>query len=153
MLAQRIQKLLDINKRTATDLAVFVGVSPQAAHGWLAGSEPRGYRKERIAAFFGLTRQELEYAPVLSLNHIPKRLSATDASPAFSEQAADLMIEKSLHGMQRSMEYRQGMRDKILELISGQALKQPFQAGSCFADAYEAGISHAERLFSESEST
>lgn len=150
MLSERIQALLSINRRTATDLALYCGVTPQAAHGWLTGAEPRAHRKEVIAAFFGISRQALEYAPLLSLNHFHNKVDGSYVTPEVSEQAADMMIAKALDGNPpRSVEYRQGMRDMAIQILSGKTLKLPFQMGSCQADAYLAGGAHAEELFSE----
>lgn len=152
MLAQRIQKLLDYHNRTATDLALYCGVTPQAVHGWLKGSEPRGTKKALIAEFFGITRQQLEFAAVLSLNHLATRSPTSHISPEVSEQAAQLMIAKALNGDRpRSVEFRQGMKAEIVRLLSGRHANCPFEAGTCTADAYMAGVAHAGIIFPELE--
>lgn len=152
MLAQRIQKLLDYHRKTATELATHCGVSPQAAHGWLSGSEPRPERKELIASFFGITRQQLEFSSVFSLNHLATRAHKGHARPEVTEQAAQLMITKALLGnTPRSVEFRQGMHDEIVRLLAGIPVLCPFEIGTCWADAYMAGVAYAGIKFPELE--
>jgi hypothetical protein len=152
MLAHRIQSLLEYHRRTATDLAIHCGVTPQAAHGWLSGSEPRAERKELIASFFGITRQQLEFSAVLSLNHLALKTPANQVSPEVSEQAAQLMITKALSGSTpRSVEFRQGMQAEIVRVLSGIPVRCPFEFGTCWADAFMAGVAYAGVNFPELE--
>jgi SOS-response transcriptional repressor LexA len=59
-LGQQIAALLEAQNKTASDLARYVDVTPQAVGHWLRGdSEPIGKRRRAIAGFFGLTEEEL----------------------------------------------------------------------------------------------
>jgi phage repressor protein C with HTH and peptisase S24 domain len=62
-MATRIeQQLLKKNGGNQSELARFVGVTPQAVQKWIAGdSEPRGQNLERAALFLGVTPAMLKF--------------------------------------------------------------------------------------------
>lgn len=147
MISEKIRARLDMKDNNASDLARYCGVSPQAANQWVKGDvEPRRKYKELIAAFFGITIQELEYGPVLSLTPLQRRQQPKIANPKVSAQVADLMVASELERSQKSIEYRQGMRDMIVAHLSKSELLFPFQSGTCQADAFAAGADHGQRL-------
>ncbi len=155
MIGPRIQELLDAQGSNAAELARHCGVSQTAAHKWIDGAEPRRKRKEAIAAFFGISLQEFEYGPVLSLVPIvgqkAKKSHAT-LDIATSEQAAEIMIFSELNTCApKSAEYRQGMLDAVIFRLSGFTRKTTFQIGTAQLDAYNAGAFHGENLINRIE--
>lgn len=111
---------------------------------------PKQKRKEQIAAFFGMSTQELEYSQVLSLSPVA-RTAIFDAAPPslkLCEQAAKLMIETELAKQPRSTEFAQGMRDRIIALLAHIEINPPFNQGTCQADAYDAGRIHGGAIIS-----
>lgn len=148
MIGERIRIRLKSANSNASDLARHCGVSPQAANQWLKDQvEPRRKYKELIANFFGITPQELEYGPVLSLtpSHRSRvRVKAND--PKVSNQVADLILAGEAELSLKSSEYRQGTRDRILSILSKVDRPNPHEVGTCQADAYNAGQEHGQRL-------
>lgn len=56
--------LLERNGGNQSEMARFVGVTPQAVQKWLAGvTEPRGKNLELAAEFLGITPAELKFGP------------------------------------------------------------------------------------------
>lgn len=139
-IATRIAILLEDDPacRNVSDMARHCGVSAQAAHQWVKGaSEPKGDRREFIAAFFGLSRQELEFGEIYSRR-----------KPAFvSGKTAQSMIEKAMQSAPKSQEYVEGMRDWLTESPFKRAAK--YAPGTCQADAYDAGKTHALKLLAQ----
>lgn len=147
MIGDRIRDLLKAKSRNASDLARFCEVSPQAANQWVKNEAlPRGKRIDQIAAFFGITPQELEYAPVLSLLPIPRHQPGAMPTEVTSRQTAELIIATELSNTPRSVEYTQGLRDRIVFKLSGIPAISSFVPGTCQADAYEAGQMRGECL-------
>jgi phage repressor protein C with HTH and peptisase S24 domain len=66
-MASRIEKLLaDKNGGNQSEMARFIGVSPQAVQKWIAGgSEPRGRNLELAAEFLGVTPAHLKFGIVM----------------------------------------------------------------------------------------
>lgn len=153
MIGQKIRSRLERNDANASDLARYCGVSPQAAAQWLNDvAEPRRKYKARIAEFFNITVQELEYGAVLSLTPLPRsKIKVSARASKVSDQVADLMIGTELEAIQKSQEYRRGMRDRIIARLSESEIKAPFQIGTCQADAYMAGCEHGQRLIDKIE--
>ncbi len=144
----RIKMLLDLHYKVPQDLATYCKVSHTAAHNWINGAEPRPVKKQAIAAFFNVTVQDLEYAPILSLSPILRTSNSgvrTTLDRIMSEQTADMLIFQELNTCApKSNEYRLGMRDYVVARLSGTELPTRFQSGSVQSDAYNAGTSHAE---------
>lgn len=63
-MAERIARALQAkNNGNQSEMARYVGVSPQAVQKWIAGSsEPRGKNLRKAAEFLGVTPAELQYA-------------------------------------------------------------------------------------------
>lgn len=148
MLANRIRQLLAENRQHVSDLAKHTGVTAQAAYKWLNGSEPRPKQKSLIASFFGLTLQELEYGPLVSLAPLAstiRRLSGK-LDPGIADGTISLMIESELNGTQRSPEYQLGMRHALVLRLCSVRHEPPYQGGTCQLDAYDSGIKHGLQL-------
>ena len=66
-MATRIEKLLaDKNGGNQSEMARYIGVSPQAVQKWVAGeSEPRGKNLDLAAEFLGVTPAHLKFGIVL----------------------------------------------------------------------------------------
>lgn len=66
-MATRIEKLLaDRNGGNQSEMARYVGVSPQAVQKWVAGeSEPRGKNLDLAAQFLGVTPAHLKFGVVM----------------------------------------------------------------------------------------
>lgn len=66
-MASRIEKLLaDKNGGNQSEMARFIGVSPQAVQKWIAGgSEPRGRNLDLAAEFLGVTPAHLKFGIVM----------------------------------------------------------------------------------------
>jgi len=66
-MASRIEKLLaDKNGGNQSEMARFIGVSPQAVQKWVAGdSEPRGKNLDLAAEFLGVTPAHLKFGIVM----------------------------------------------------------------------------------------
>lgn len=151
MIGERIRSLLEAQQKKPADLAEWCEVTVQAVHLWLNGAEPKTSRREQIAAFFNITAQELEYAPLLSLTVTRTTNTATSTS---SEQVAAVMIASATSNVARSPEYKKGMRDRIVSSLTKLPIASSFSIGTCQADAYIAGCEHADRLLnSDSEIT
>jgi transcriptional regulator with XRE-family HTH domain len=144
MIGEKIRIRLERNNSNASELARYCEVSPQAAAQWINDlAEPRRHKKELIARFFGITTQELEYGPVLSLTPLPRK---SRISLIASREAAELMIDAELGSTLKSFEYYEGMRDRIISNLSESQIEPPYAIGSCQADAYNAGCEHGQRL-------
>lgn len=155
MLAERIRQLLKENRQSVTDLARHTGVSAQAAHKWLSGvNEPRGRHKGSIATFFGMTLQELEYGPLVSLAPIASTLRRLSGKldPAIADSTASLLIESEINGTSRSPEYQLGMRHGVILRLCSVKHDAPYQPGTCQLDAYESGIQHGLNLIDRLQS-
>lgn len=155
MLSDRIRQLLIANSKNASDLARYVDVTPQAAAKWLSGAEPRPKVKEKIARFFGLTPQELEYGNLLALSSPRPEATKINAtlSRTLAEHTADSMIDQELkHSGAKSPEYIEGMRNFLLFRLSGIHIPSSYRPGTCQADAYEAGYAHGRILLEASNS-
>lgn len=151
MLGTRLRSLLESSDKNASELARYCDVSAQSAHNWLNNKVyPRPEKKALIAEFFGITPQELEYTQVLSLTPMARTTLFDAVTPtiAVCEQAANLVIVTELAKHPRSSEYVQGMRQKIVSLLTHTEINHSFISGTCQADAYEAGCLHAERIIS-----
>lgn len=66
-MATRIEKLLaDKNGGNQSEMARFIGVSPQAVQKWVAGdSEPRGKNLDLAAEFLGVTPAHLKFGIIM----------------------------------------------------------------------------------------
>lgn len=149
MIGKRIEVLIDANRRDVAELAAYCEVSGTAAYNWISGkSVPRPAKIEKIASFFSITAQELQYGPILTLSVAPRQLGKTPSKLdlAMSEHAADLMITDELASEAKSAEFRLGMRDMLVYNLSGIRQVKMYQTGTCEADAYDAGNSYAETL-------
>lgn len=152
MLGNRIQALLGHHKQPVRALADHCGVSEQTVYNWLKDdAQPRDGRKKEIAAFFGITPQDLEYGPVLSLVRLPVgRFGNGKLSADVAEKTADLIMSGELNSLPpKSVEYMEGMRNRIILKLSGKITKPVYKSGTCQLDAYEAGYVHGEKLISE----
>lgn len=149
----RIRILLQHSNRTASQLARHCQVSAQAACNWIKpghASKPRDEKLDLIAEFFGISRQQLEYGPILSISSadIPVK-NVGNLNVKMSTSAAEMMISKELDGSPRSAEFKIGMRDRIVHKLSGVNAHSDFRAGTCQYDAYMAGRAHAETIISK----
>lgn len=62
-ISKNIAALLRLTGKSQSELARFLDVSPQAVAQWVHpdGTSPRGANKVQVAAFFGVSPQDLEY--------------------------------------------------------------------------------------------
>lgn len=146
----RIRVLLQHNNRSASQLARYCQVSPQAALNWIkegSASKPRESHLDAIAEFFGISRKELEYGSLLCLGSIdiPKK-NIGNLNVNMAHRAAELMISREIDSSIRSPEFKAGMLDRIVHKLSGMNTVASFKAGTCQYDAYMAGRSHAENI-------
>lgn len=148
----RIKVLLQQRKQTPSHLARFCGVSAQAALNWVDeehGCNPREKHLDQIAEFFGITRQQLEYGPLLCISapEIPTK-NVGNLNLKMSISTAEILITKELDGVSKSQEFRLGMLDRIVHKLSGVSRPNQFRQGTCQYDAYMAGVSYAEVIVS-----
>jgi phage repressor protein C with HTH and peptisase S24 domain len=82
-MANRIERYLaEKNGGNQSEMARFVGVSPQAVQKWVAGlAEPRGKNLDLAAEFLGVTASELKFGRDAAPNS-PALLSEVDDGPA-----------------------------------------------------------------------
>lgn len=145
MIDGRIKTLLEVKGRNISELTRHCGVSLTTGYGWLSGAEPRKERKAKIATFFDISVQELEYGSMLSLTPLGTNVKA-GVDIAASVQAADMMILAEFDRSPKSAEFKNGMRDYIVFRLSGTPKLSPYSPGTCQADAYDAGRLHGTRL-------
>lgn len=148
----RIKVLLQHRKKSASQLARFCNVSVQATLNWIDpehGCNPREKHLDAIAEFFGITRQQLEYGPLLCISppEIPVE-HVGNLNLKISISTAELLISKELDGVAKSQEFRLGMLDRIVHKLSGVTRPCLFRTGTCQYDAYMAGSTHAEYIVS-----
>lgn len=55
-----------------------------------------------------------------------------------------VMANRFRIGSPRSQEYRQGFRDRLVQLRDGGRVESRWAGGTCQADAWYAGLNHAE---------
>lgn len=148
MFHHQLQQYLTAQERHVPQLAAYCDVSEQAAYRWVSGkAEPRPKMKARIAEFFGISQQKLEYGPVLSLDAIGPDTAPLNSDPDSAVQAAQLIVAAELSICQpKSQEYRQGMLDFVIYKLSGQDSPLRFLEGTCQFEAYQAGYDHSEDL-------
>lgn len=90
-MATRIERYLaDKNGGNQSEMARFVGVSPQAVQKWIAGAaEPRGKNLDLAAQFLGVTPAELKFgAPPDSKLSFERQLSRADQSSDLDDAPA-----------------------------------------------------------------
>lgn len=148
----RIKVLLHSRKKSASQLARFCEVSVQAALNWIDeehGCNPREKHLDSIAEFFGISRQQLEYGPILCIS--PPDIPAANVGNLnlkMSVSTAEILISKELDGVSKSQEFKTGMLDRIVHKLSGVNRPAQFRQGTCQYDAYMAGCSYAESIIS-----
>lgn len=154
MIGHRIHMHLVSQEKRVADLARFCGVSAAAVYQWLADeAEPKSARRAMIAKFFKIDPQQLEYGPVLSLVHATTPSSKkTTLTYDMSLSAANLIIAEHLNTRApRSEPYRLGLLNQTILLLSGIDIQTPYSEGTAEADAYNAGMTHADNLFDHQE--
>lgn len=158
MIGKRIERFLAEQARSAQELADFCGVSVQSVYNWLnEDGEPKGKRKATIAAFFGISPQELEYgdsSSVFSLVPLPKNNRTKQGSLSLEQAAAaaDLLMSSRLNSLPpKSIEYMEGMRNRLIQMLSGKVIKQNYRIGTCQHDAYDAGFMYCQTLISNKQ--
>ena len=87
--------LLEKNGGNQSELARFVGVSPQAVQKWIAGdSEPKGKNLTKVAAFLGLSEALLRYGEMHGQPSPSLKVVSTQDSLDLDDQvSADQIIE------------------------------------------------------------
>ena len=147
----RIKILLQHRNKSASQLARFCNVSAQAALNWTkeSGCQPRESHKDAIAEFFGITRQQLEFGPLLCISapEIPIQ-NVGNLNLKMSVSTAEVLISRELDGTLKSAEFKAGMLDRIVHKLSGVNRPSPFKQGTCQFDAYMAGRDYAEDIIS-----
>lgn len=153
MIGHRLQALLQEHGKSVIQLAEHCEVSAQSVYNWLHGtSAPLGKRKDAIASFFGVSLQELDYGPVLSLVPIPSKphASAAKLNPKIAQHTTDLIMSAELNKHPpKSVEYMEGMRNRLFLMYAGVASKSKYSPGTCQSDAYDAGYLHGTHLIFE----
>lgn len=148
----RIKVLLQYRKKSASQLARFCNVSVQATLNWIDaehGCNPREKHLDAIAEFFGITRQQLEYGPLLCIStpDLPLQ-NVGNLNLKMSIATAELLISKELDGASKSQEFKLGMLDRIVHKLSGVSRPCLFRTGTCQYDAYMSGATLAEDIVS-----
>lgn len=148
MISEQLKQLAASHGVSASAIARHCGVSAQAACNWINGKgEPKGGHKLKLAEFFKISVQALEYGPILSLNQLHALNDEMPYHPEFSEQAAELIMTAGIEPNQpRSAAFREGMRDRIILKLHGKDRPCPFPIGSPEFDAYQFGAFQGENL-------
>lgn len=118
-MSNRIEQLLaDKNGGNQSEMARFVGVSPQAVQKWVAGgSEPRGKNLDMAAEFLGVTPSYLKFGESPGRQHdlsqIPPGLmrvrSADDSDPAITQiMKVQLKVQAGINGFRAEPEHHDG---------------------------------------------
>jgi phage repressor protein C with HTH and peptisase S24 domain len=118
-MASRIERLLnDKNGGNQSEMARFIGVSPQAVQKWIAGgSEPRGKNLELAAEFLGVTPAFLKFglqveqaAEISQLLPGARRVHASDADdPSMTQiMKVRLKVQAGITGFQVEPEHYDG---------------------------------------------
>jgi phage repressor protein C with HTH and peptisase S24 domain len=118
-MASRIERLLnDKNGGNQSEMARFIGVSPQAVQKWIAGgSEPRGKNLEMAAEFLGVTPAFLKFGlqveRAAEMNQMPPgmmRVRAVDEDdPAITQiKKVRLKVQAGITGFQVEPEHYEG---------------------------------------------
>lgn len=90
-MATRIERYLaEKNGGNQSEMARFVGVSPQAVQKWIAGlAEPRGKNLEMAAQFLGVTPATLKFGEPSSQTASPHRPATLGTSPIPTQSEVD----------------------------------------------------------------
>ena len=155
MIGKRIEAFLADQRRSVQELAAYCGVSVQTVYNWLnEKDDPKAKRKPAIAAFFGITVMELEYgetSAVMSLVPLPgnRRVRQGKLSLEQAHDAADLLLATLWNSLPpKSVEYMEGMRSRVVQLLSGKVIRSYYKVGTCQHDAFEAGFMYSQTLIS-----
>ncbi len=152
MFGDRLRKLLEAKNVTINHLCEYCEVSVQTGYKWLRDIEPRAKMKDRIAQYFGVSVQDLQFGPLplLAFAEVSKRANRPQLDYNSSIQAADLIIITELkEAQQRSKEHLQGLKDHLVFAFSGTSNNVPYPVGTCQRESYDAGVERAVSILSK----
>ena len=122
--AQRLIRLLERkNNNNQSELARFVGVSPQAVQKWAAGKgQPRGDNLTRTAEFFGISKAGLLFGDENTGHFHPepqgeKTAKLVQSHDVASEPSADEMLQMMSLFKNSRVEVRQLLLDTAKAMI------------------------------------
>jgi phage repressor protein C with HTH and peptisase S24 domain len=118
-MAIRIEQLLaDKNGGNQSEMARFIGVSPQAVQKWVAGgSEPRGKNLEMAAEFLGVSPAYLKFGDPSSQTQAPAQVPAgfirvrgvDDDDPSITQiMKVQIKVQAGINGFRAEPEHHDG---------------------------------------------